>query len=262
MFTQYLTRVLTVSLALCLFIAAGCLDNALTFQIRFTSLNGLEQGNRVLFQGNHIGEVVKVNYTDKGDYLVTVTILPDFTNATTQHSSFYIGPDSATPPAKAVFVEQTQAGGTIIPKGAIISGTQKTGYFDDLIKEFREKAGSAETELRSTLQELEEYFSQHSEEFNQSLNETLEQLSQQFEIFRDELQNVPNREEVKELEKNIQEFVEEFNNAQKEVQDKLRNEVIPQLKMELEKLREQLKREGREEELEQIDEEINGVMMI
>ena len=257
MLTNYFNRLLLLSLTLCMLVLTGCLDRSLTFQIRFTELNGLQQGNRVLFQNNHIGEVVKVNYTDTGDYLVTVTILPDFTNATTKDSTFHIGIDSDAPPARAVFVEQAKPGGDLLKKGAIVSGTQKAGYFDDLIKDLTEKAETAETEFRKSLKDWEESLSTQSQELNQSLNKTLEELSRQFGSIKDEVQNVPNREEVKELEKNIQEFVEDFNNAQKDVQDKLKNEVIPQLKMELEKLREQLKREGREGELEKIDEEMN-----
>lgn len=262
MFTKYFTRVLALAAALCLPLLTGCLDNSLTFQIRFADLNSLKQGNRVLFENNHIGEVVKVNYTEKGDYLVAVTILPDFTNAATEDSTFYIGTDPDAAPAKAVIVEQSKPGGTIIKKGAIVSGTQKTGYFDDLIRDLKAKAGTAESEFRKTLEELEKSLENQSEELNQSLTDTINQLARQFESIKDEVQNIPNREEVKELEKNIQKFVEDFNNAQKDVQDKLRNEIIPQLQQELDKLREQLKKEGREDELDKIDEEMNEVIMI
>lgn len=241
---------------------SGCLDSSLTFQIRFADLNGLQKGNRVVFEANHIGEVVQVNYTEKGDYLITVKIMPDFANATTGDSTFYIATDPAAAPAKAVIVEQSKPGGTIIQQGAVIAGTQKAGYLDELIRDLKEKAGTAETEFRKSFKEWEESFSSQSSELSKSLSETLEELSRQFEAIRDEVQNVPNREEVKELEKNIQEFVEDFNNAQRDVQEKLKNEIIPQLKLELEKLREQLKKEGREKELEKIDEEINGVIMI
>jgi hypothetical protein len=67
---------------------------------------------------------------------------------------------------------------------------------------------------------------------------------------------------VKQLEESFKRFAEEFKSAQENVRNFIQNEVIPQFREELNWLREQLKKEGREKELEKIYEQINEVIMV
>lgn len=50
-------------------------------------------------------------------------------------------------------------------------------------------------------------------------------------------------------EMSIRQFAEEFRKAQTDVRDHIRDQVIPQLRKELDQLREQLHKEGRDQEM-------------
>jgi len=103
----------------------GCSERDLTFQIQYEKLHGLKTGSLIYFQGNKIGQVQKTSYRSQGDYLVDVRLKFDFKNAATINSKFYISDDPVIAKSKAIVVEQQQAGGAVIEKGAIVHGSVK-----------------------------------------------------------------------------------------------------------------------------------------
>lgn len=240
----------------------GCSDTSLTFQVRFAVLSGLKQDNHVYFERNEIGRVKKVTYTSQGDYLVEVEIAPGFKNAATEHSRFYIDHAPGTTAAMAVIVEQERPGGEILDNGAIVEGSTRSGYLDKVFDDLRKQAAKAESELNRALEELKKSLDATSAQLNKNLQDAVDELSLRLDAFRQELGRLPDREEVREIEESFRKFAEEFHKAQKDVQEYIRNEILPRFRAKLEHLREQLKKEGRESELEEIDRQVKELEMV
>ncbi len=240
----------------------GCFERSLTLEVRFSDLSGLKKNDAVFFEENEIGLVKNITYTNQGDYLVAIEITPGFKNAATEDSRFYIGNAPKEPSKKAVIVEQERPGGTLLKKGSIVQGSVKGGYFEEIISDLKEKAGVAENELREALDELKKFLNTKTRQFDKELEATLDDLSRQFQNFKSEISKIPDSQEVKQLEENFKQFAEEFYREKEEVRNYLQNEVIPKLRDELDRLREKLKKEGREKELEKIDRQMDEIVKV
>ncbi len=247
---KHIFRLLIFSVLLLLW---GCMENSLNLQIRYPEILGLQQDDPVYFEQNVIGKVTKVLYTTQGDYLVYVSIAPAFSNAATVDSKFFIGNDLMDKQGKAVTIVQENPGGKVLKRGATVQGSVRAASLSDILNDFIKNATGTEYDLQEALEKLKKSLNATSQKMGKELADRLDDLSRQLQKFSDEMKKVPEREEVKQLEESIKQFAEEFNKAQKSVKEHIRNEVIPQLREELDHLREQLHQEGRDKELEEID---------
>lgn len=254
--SQHINRFISLVCLSLFLLVWGCSENPLTFQVRFPAVSGLKQNDLVYFDKNKIGQVKEVFYTKQGDYLVEVEIAPGFKNTATENSRFYIEHSPANERDMAVIVEQEHPGGVILENGAVIQGSARKGYLTDILSELQKKTEEAQNELNKALKELIKSLDTTSDKLDKQLEATLKNLSLQFNSFVDELGKVPDSQEVKRLEDNLKRFADEFQKTQKDMQDHLRNTIIPQFRMELERLHQQLKKEGREEELKNIDKQV------
>ena len=239
-----------------LLVVGGCSESPLSLQVRFAEVAGLKQNDLVYFGKNEIGQVTKVSYTKEGDYLLDVQIEPPFKNTASQDSKFYIARSPANESNMAVIIEQERSDGVALKSGTVVQGNARTAQLTQIFDDLQKKLAAAQEELNTTLQEFTKSLGVTSKEMNQQLAATLDGLALQFKSFTDELGRVPDSEQVKRLEESIKQFAEEFHQAGKDVQERLQNEVVPQLRMELDELHNRLKKEGREEELEQIDQQV------
>ena len=199
----------------------GCKETGLNLKIRYNQIQNLNEGDRVIFEQNHIGQVVDVFYSEDGYYMVNVAIKKDFANAVTEHSKFFVTSDPLNEGEKSIEITQTPRGGTPLADGATVIGSAKP-----------------------------------SAQFNQMLDafgKALEDLQKQFEEFLDDLRKIPESEEFKKLEKELGDLLEDMKNSGKEAREKIQKEVLPKLKRELEELRERLRKLGREEEIKPLE---------
>ncbi|MBE0585560.1 MAG: MCE family protein [Desulfofustis sp.] len=240
----------------------GCFDNSLTFQIRFPEVSGLTQGDRVYFGRNDIGQVETVTYTNQGDYLVEVKVNAEFTNATTEDSKFYIEQNPVNTSAMAVIVEQDRPGGPILKKDSMILGSIRPGYLNNILEGMKKHAGQAEKQLTESLEGIKKSLNSTTERLDKDLEATIEDFSSRLDSFTDEISKLPDSQEVQKLEESFRRFSDEFQTAQKDVQDYLRNEILPKIRIELDQLREKLKQEGREQEIEKLDNQVTNLEMI
>lgn len=240
----------------------GCSENPLVLQVRYAEVLGLTQNNPVYFEQNKIGEVQKVTYTQQGDYLVRISIAPDFKNTATEDSKFFIGNDPISQQNKAVIIMQEKPGGKVLEEGTVVLGSVETGLLEEMMSSFKRNATIAENEMRKAVQQLEQSLKGSSQKLDKDMSTLLDDLSRQFRTFNEEIKKVPDSREVKQLEESIRLFAEEFNKAQADVREHIREEVLPQLRKELDQLRGQLQKEGREKETETIDDKIEEMITI
>jgi hypothetical protein len=198
----------------------ACKD-ILKIKIRYDKIQGLVEGDRVLFDENHIGAVTGVSYTTDGDYIADVAIQKNFANAATEDSKFYIIDDPEKENRKAIEVIQTKTGGIPLENGAIVKGSTKSEMlFGDL---------------------------------PEALGKGLEGFQEQLEGLFEGLSTIPESKEFKDLQEEFESLGKEMSKSTGSVKEKVEKDVLPQLKEQIEKLREQMEKMGREKEVEPLE---------
>jgi hypothetical protein len=198
----------------------GC-EDVLKIKVRYDQIKGIEKGDGVIFEGNHIGAVTGVSYTAEGDYLAEVAIKKSFANAATEDSKFYIIDDPEKEDRKAIEVIQTKAGGTPLKNGAIVEGSTRSSIlFGDL---------------------------------PEALEKGLEGFQEQLEGVFEGLSTIPESKEFKDLQEELESLGKQMSKSTGSAKKKLEKDVLPQLKEEIEKLREMMEKMGREKEVEPLE---------
>jgi len=199
----------------------GCEETGLNLKVRYDQIQGLNEGDRVIFEQNHVGEVAGIFYSEEGYYLVNVVIRKDFVNAATDHSKFLITWDPEKEGKRAIEITQNPRGGTLLTEGATVIGTTRA--------------------------------SPRSNQLWGDFGKTLDDLKKQLEEFADDLRKIPESEEFKELQKELERLLEEMKKSGDAAREKIEKEVLPRIKRELEKLKERLRRLDREEEVKPLE---------
>ncbi len=201
-----------------LILVGGCWETGLNLNIRFDQAQGIEVKDRVIFEGNHIGSVTKVNYADSGDYIVSVTIQPNFSNTATEDSQFFIIDDPQNAQHKAIEVLLTAKGGMLLADGATVTGSVKP---------------SAATEL---FNQLASGWSIGMKLFGDQLGD----WQKQFDSFSKELEKIPDSEAYKQLEAEFDRLVEKMKHSGDEVRETIQKDILPRLEEEMEKMKKRL----------------------
>jgi len=206
----------------------GCKPGDMNFKIRYDRIDGLKQGDRVLFEQNQIGTVTKVLYTAEGRYEADVAIRKEFASAATKDSEFFIVSDPQQKDKKAVEIIQARKGGTALNDGEVVEGS--AAKVSDVFNVFRDK-----------------------------LNKGINDLGKQFDQFLNELKGLSESETVKKLEEELNRLGEEMQKSGNAVQDKIQKDVLPQIQKEIDRLREELRKFGREDEVRPLEDKMDKI---
>lgn len=245
-----------------LLILCGCGPKALHFKIRFDQIMGLKAGDSLIFEGNSVGSVDEVSYTQAGDYLVTVTIKPNFSNTATRNSRFFIADDPGAEGKKAIEITQEHAGGELLRDGEIVDGSERPNVFQELLDRLQKEAHRYQGQADDYLQKFKESLHQSAQELDAELESTLDGLSEQFSRFSEEEGNAPDSQELKTLEERLARLAEEASRAQQAIREKIKKEVIPKIQERLDQLRESLKQHHRQEEMAPLDREMRRLQKV
>ena len=208
----------------------GCKGSDVNIKLRCDQIQGLREGDRVIFEQNRIGKVTGVFYSVDGHYMVDLAIKKDFANAATEYSKFFIIGDPQNKAKKAIEMIQTRTGGSPLKNGVTVEGSTKSSAA----------------------------FSRMGDDFEKGL----EDLKEHFERFFEELRGVPESQEFKKLEKELERLAEEMKRSGKSAREKIQKELLPRLKQEIEKLRKQLRKFGREKELDPLETQMQKIREI
>ncbi len=223
-------KIYLMLLAICLLAGFGCRNGAVNLKIRYDRVEGLKQGDRVIFEQNQVGIVTGIVYTAEGRYEVDAAIKAEFANTATEHSEFFIISDPQAGDNKAVEIIQTSKGGTPLKDGTVIEGSTQTSAVFNL---FRDK-----------------------------LNKGFEEVTQQFKQFMKELSGVSESEAIKKLEDELNRLGDEIKKSGKSVQEKIQKEILPDIQKEIDRLRQQLQKFGREEEVRPLEKKMEKMKEI
>jgi paraquat-inducible protein B len=216
--------IFSVSAALVLF---GCVGTTCNFKIRFNDIQGLRKNDRVFFDKTPIGVVTNVEYTDTGNYLVSVAVEDKFSSLPKDSSTFYIDSNPETEGQKAVRIIQIKDGGNIIEKNTIVEGRSKySAIYGQIANNFRKNIHSMESEINE---------------------------------FVKGLQDLSESEQIKQIERQLDKILAEIENLSAEMKHKLETDILPRIKEQIEELRRRLKQIGKEEKLKYVDQKIETI---
>ena len=199
----------------------GCYAGDLNLKIRFAQTEGLRANDRIIFEKNHIGKVDAISYSEGGDYIADVKIDKGFKKAVTEHSRFFIINDPAEKGRKAIEMIKVAAGGVPLVKGAMIEGSTRFSLLLGLMEE--------------------------------DLDKTMAELGRKINKVSDDIKQIPESIEIKKLEHYLNQLIEKMKKAGRTFREKIQNELLPRLQKEIEKLKERLKKFGREKEVEPLE---------
>jgi len=205
----------------------GCIGITHNFMIRFNDIQGLRENDRVFFDKTAIGEVTGIEYTDTGNYLVSVAVENQFSSLTKDSSTFYIDSNPETEEQKAIRIIQIKDGGNIIEKNTIVEGQSKySAIYGQIANNFRKNIHAMESEINE---------------------------------FVKGLQDLSESEQIKQIERQLDKILTEIKNLSAEMKHKLETEILPRIKEQIEELRRRLKQIGKEEELKYVDQKIETI---
>jgi len=204
-------------------ISLGCKADGLNLKIRYDQVHGLQKGDQVIFEQHPVGIVTGVSYRDNGDYLVSVVIKKDYTTVVTEHTRFFIADDLVRQGYKAVEVAQIRPGGSLLNNQATVEGSTRASVFFDQMKD------------------------------------GFENLKKEFEQFSQELSMIPESEAFKKLENELKDLAEAIEQSGKAAREEIEQQWLPRFKQELEKLKERLRKLGREDELKPLEIELERI---
>jgi ABC-type transporter Mla subunit MlaD len=195
----------------------GCVGTTYNFKIRFNDIQGLRENDRVFFDKTPIGVVTDVEYTDTGNYLVSVAVDDQYSSLPKDSSTFYIDSNPETEGETAVRIIQIKDGGNLIEKNTVVEGQSKySAIYGQIANNFRKNIHAMESEINEFIKGLQD--------FSES-------------------------EQIKQIERQLDKILAEIENLSAEMKHKLETDILPRIKQHIEELRRRLKQIGKEEKL-------------
>ncbi|MCA1795494.1 MAG: MCE family protein [Desulfobacteraceae bacterium] len=212
--------------ALALTLTAGC--TPARFSISFDQVDGLKQGDSVIYENTKVGQVKDITYTKDAVFLVSVEIPETLSDCATEHSRFFIGSAPGAADTKAVFIEQSQPGGKKIANDAIVAGSTKT------------PAAIAATSL---------------EEFWKTMEKSMVDLMKKIET-------VPKTEEYQALKDTMAEMEQKLKTSGQKMGDTLKKDILPLLEEKINALSDKLKEKGQEDKAKSLEKDFGRLQDI
>jgi ABC-type transporter Mla subunit MlaD len=190
----------------------------LRLKVLYDRGDGLRSEDRVVHQGQTVGEVQSVTLGPRGRVAVDLQISRTFREKVTDQSRFVITEDPKQPGERFVEVIQLAEGGSPLPDGAEVEG--------------------------STALSLE------FERTRRSLQAWSELLQKELGHWDKELRELPEKEWYRDLEQQLDYWSRELGRASEETRQYFKSEVAPRLEEMLRELRKRLRKLGKEKDVE------------
>lgn len=220
----------TLIILICLTIFIGMPGGYLHLTVRFDQVSGLVERDRVFFEKEAVGFVENIAYTEKGQFHVNLAIEKKISPSLTTRTRIIITDDNQIAGKKALTIIQIRTGGQPLADGSIVDGSDRYAvYFEDM---------------------------------KYDLEEGLALLKKELDNFSKDLQKLPESQRFQALTEELKRIADLLKTAGEETKETIRKEVLPHLRQEMEKLREYLRKHGREEEMEPLDNEMKKIILI
>ncbi|MBF0476115.1 MAG: MCE family protein [Deltaproteobacteria bacterium] len=216
-------------------LALGCTDKDgrgnqsadVTLTVAFKSVEGLREGDTVLFDGLPIGLVNRITYNQQGRFEVAVRIKNEFRAALIESSRFYVGDNPGTPGQRALIMANLNQGGRPLDTAKVIEGT---------------------TQLSVII-----------EKGQRGVTEFLDVFSKKITSLTADLDKPSSEEQLDRLSKEIDAAAAHLEDEGQSSKEYFREQILPKLEKELNRLRQHLESLGRGAEIKPLNEKMNNL---
>jgi hypothetical protein len=205
----------------------GCIETTHNFKVQFNDIQGLRKNDQVYFDKTAIGKVTDIEYTDTGNYVVSVAVEDQFSSLPKDTSTFYIDSNPDSESEKALRIIQLKGGGSKIEKKSIVEGQSiYAAIYGQIANTFRKNIYVMESEID--------------------------------EVFKG-LQSLSESEQIKQIERQLDKILIELDHMSVEMRHKFKTEILPNIYDQIEKLRRRLEEIGKEESLKYVDQKMETI---
>ena len=252
---QMLNAIKLCIISLVLLFSGGCMENDLNLKIRFNQNPGLTADDTVFFKNRKVGVVKKTTKTNEGHYLTDILVESEFKNSATVDSKFYTVKNPKNPDKRNLVIEQIQPKGTLLEDGAIVKGIDQRSFMENLISELT-------IDLKGSIDNIKREYEKNSAYIESGIEKSIGSISAQLGKFKEEINQVPERKKVKELEKSLKQLYRDMLRTEKSIRTKIQTEIIPKVEKELQDLKKRLTPSGRTEEVTPIESDLEKIKRI
>jgi len=199
---------------------AAC-DSGLAFRIAYEDVDSLRKGAPLVHHGSKVGLVQEIEYTDQGDFLVSVNVQEQYTDLMDQASVFYISDDEHLGIKVIEIVDGVSGESSPIKDDQIIEGSSR---FTGMAQKFQNQFDDTLTSLTDSLKN--------------SVSDWNKQTLEQQKAY---------------VEEELDRLYVEFQNLSDATRHQIETSIIPKLKEQVAILKQKLEALGREDELEAIE---------
>jgi len=218
----------------------------LTLTAQFNEIDTLATGDRILYRNTYIGDVEKIARTDEGHYLVELNIDSDHKKQLTVYSIFYIDNDPDRPNQKAVFTEQSHAGGMQLTDNSVVVGLDHPPYLRHLLDNLKRNMEELASELAEKIGRVKESYEEQTTELARQLEEALAEIEWKLRELEKTVQTAPDSDEAKELKRNLDKLVDDLETTLGEVATTIGQDLFDSLHKSLDNLKHRLNELNRE----------------
>ncbi|MBW1981155.1 MAG: hypothetical protein JRJ12_08020 [Deltaproteobacteria bacterium] len=199
-------------------------------RILYPYVDGLAVADPVLWHGQKIGEVRRIEDYGRGPIAVTVAIDRDYRAQITKQSRFLLQYDPGRPGRKAVQMIQLAEAGEPLPAGAEIPGSTE--------------------------------FSLKLEQSRHEFNSLLGQLMDEIVNWQQQIQAIPVEEWYRQFQQELEQWLTELKRAGEVTRRRFRREILPRLEKIWKDLQNRLRQQGRSKEVEIIEVQMKELRQI
>lgn len=211
-------------------VATACRANGVQLNVTFTQRTGLMTEDRVILKGESAGRVSAVNESEQGATVIRLRIDNGSSDSLTDACKFYIIDDPERPGHRAIEIHVGQPAGKPLDDGAIVVGATPADHLEYALQK--------------------------------KLATGIDYLNKHLEALQDDINKIPESKAYQRLEKDLEALADELTRSEKAVREKIKREWLPRLERELDELKQHLRRFGREDDAQPLEEEVERIRRI
>jgi uncharacterized phage infection (PIP) family protein YhgE len=176
-------------------------------------------------------------------------------NSATVDSQFYSVKNSNSSDKHNLVIEQTTPGGAFLEDGTIVKGVDKRSFMEYLINDLT-------TDLKESIKEIKKEYKKNSAYLESGIEESINSISEKFGKFKKEVSQVPERKEIKELEKSLKQLYNYMLRTEKSIRTNIQTKILPKIEKEVQRLKKRLAPSGRTEEVTPLESDLEKIKRI
>jgi hypothetical protein len=163
---------------------------------------------------------------------------------------------------KVIQIVQEKPGGELLRNGETVAGSSSPSIFDLFFDRLQKEARRYQGQLDDEFEQFKESLGGSSQKLEDGLERALDDLYEHYSRLSEEIQRVPDSQELKLLKQSLVRLAEEMKRSQEAIREKIKYKVIPEIQKLLDQLVATLKKYNRQNEIEPLERQLNEMRVI